>query len=520
MFPAAQATEQHRTQRVAWDVALIAGAIKLAAHLLVLAISPYGFQRDEFLYVAMARHLRLWHMDFPPLIAILGKIQLLLFGHTLAAARVFPAIEGTIILVLAILITAELGGGRFAQAMTAICVLSGGIFLRTALLFQPVVLDQLWWTLGLYALIRLGREPGKKWWLVFGVAVGFGLLTKFSILFFGFSVLVAMLLTPARRWLITPWPWLAAAICLAIGSPSIAGELALGVPVAGQMRDLQHSQLTHVTWWWFVAEQPFMVGPVPMLIAIAGAAALVLRREWRAVAVAGWTCIAAFVLLLLLHGKPYYIGPIYPTLLAAGSVMLERAWATRRAPRLALRAGAIAGTVAIVAVGLPVALPLFSPATTAVWAVRVGASEALRTNQGVIARLPQDYADMLGWEEQARAVANIVNGLTPAQRDSIALAAGNWGEAGALEFYGPRYGLPPVISTAGSFYYFGPGTRPGWILVDIGEDSATIARLYADVHTVAVVRHPWAIESPVNIVIGRRPRMTLQQLWPQEAGHQ
>ncbi len=518
---AAEATTGRTTAaRIEWVVAAPAIALKLALHLLVLAISPYGFQRDEFLYFSMGRHLRFWHMDFPPFIAVLGKIQLALFGHTLAAARVFPAIEGTIILIVAILIAAELGGGRFAQAMTAVCVLCGGIFLRTALLFQPVVLDQLWWTLALYALVRLGREPGGKWWLGFGVAVGFGLLTKFSILFFGFSVLVALLITPARRWLLTPWPWLAAAIAIVIGSPSIVGQIALGFPVVGQMRGLQQGQLVHVTLWQFVAEQPFMAGPAPFVIAVAGAIGLVVRREWRPVAVAGWTCIAAFALLFVLHGKSYYIGPVYPTLLAAGSVVLERAWPARHTARVVLRSAAVALTVLVILVGLPVALPVFSPAATAWWAPRVGAAEALRTNQGVIARLPQDYADMLGWEEQSQALARVVNSFTPAQRDSIVIAAGNWGEAGAAEFYGPRYHLPPVISTSGSFWFFGPGTRPATILVDIGEDSAKIARLYADVHTGAVIRHPWAVESPVNIVVGRRPKATVQQIWPMEAGHQ
>ena len=235
-------------------------ATSLGLHLLVLAITPFGLQRDEFLYFAMGRHLRFWRMDFPPLIAVLANLQLALFGHTLAAARVFPALEGTLLLVLGVLIARELGGGRFAQAMTALCLLTGGVFLRPATLFQPVVLDQLWWTLGLFGLVRLARDPRPRWWIVFGVAVGLGLLTKFSILFFGFAVLVALLLTPERRWLATPWPWLAAGLCLALGAPSVVGQIALHYPVVAQMQDLQGRQLAHVSWTRFLAEQPMLDG--------------------------------------------------------------------------------------------------------------------------------------------------------------------------------------------------------------------------------------------------------------------
>ncbi|HKK08303.1 MAG TPA: glycosyltransferase family 39 protein [Gemmatimonadota bacterium] len=176
--------------------------------MVVLAITPYGLQRDAFLYFSMGRHLRLWHMDFPPLIAILGNVQVAIFGHTLAAARVFPALEGCAILITAALIARELGGGRFAQGLAALPMLTAGLFLRTANLFQPVVLDQLWWTLARLFLARAARADaegdataGRNAWLAFGAAMGLGLLTKFSILFIGLAVLCALLATRIR----SPW---------------------------------------------------------------------------------------------------------------------------------------------------------------------------------------------------------------------------------------------------------------------------------------------------------------------------
>ena len=502
----------------AWEVVGAVIGAKLALHLIVLAVTRFGVQRDEFLYLAMGRHLRLWHMDFPPFIALLGNLSRALFGQSLAVVRVFPAIEGSLLVLVAALIARELGGGRFAQGLTAVCMLGSLLYLRSSTLFQPVVLDQLWWTLALYALLRLERDDRPRWWIAFGLAVGAGLLTKFSILFFAVAALVGVVATPTRRWLRTRWPWAAAGIALVIGSPSIVGQLALGFPVAGQMQDLQGQQLRHVTWSLFLTSQPLMVGPVPFLLAAVGAGTLILWKRWRRFAVLGVTCLAAFVLLFLLHGKAYYIGPIYPTLFAAGSVVLERA--PRNRSSLALRVAVVASVLAFGFLGLPIGVPLLSPEATAAYALRTGATRSLRTNQGVLDRLPQDFADMLGWEEQSRALSRVVVSLTPAERDSAVIFASNYGEAGAAEFYGPRYDLPPVISAAGSYWFFGPGRRSGAVLITIGEDSSDVAKAYDDVRPVGVIRSPWSVEEEriVPLIVARNPKQSLQRLWPSLKG--
>ncbi len=498
---------------------------KLALHLVVLAVSPFGIQRDAFLYFAMGDHLRFWRMDFPPLIAILGNVQTALFGHTMAAARIFPALEGTIILVLAAMIARELGGGAFAQGLTALAMLAGGIFLRPSTLFQPVVLDQLWWTLSLYALIRAGRaatdgdaRAQRRWWLAFGVALGLGLLTKFSILFLGLAALAALLATPLRRSLRTPWPWVAAAIAFAIGSPSIVGQVALGYPVVGQMHDLAAQQLSHVSWITFIIAQPFMVGFAAWPLAVAGAVALVAWKPLRPFRTAGWACVFAFVLLLALHGKAYYIGPIYPTLLAAGAVWLERS-GSGSTPRVrpAFRWALVVVMAAQGAIGLPVSLPVLSREATARYIVNLGAEWALGTNRGGSDLLPQDFADQTGWQHQAQALARVYRSLPPADQAQAVIGAANYGEAGAAEFYGKQYGLPPVVCGCGSYWFFGPGARPGTVLIAIGNDSSNIAQIYGQVRRAAWVLSAWSVqeERDVPIYIARAPKMTLQQVWPQ-----
>ncbi|MHB1313765.1 MAG: ArnT family glycosyltransferase, partial [Gemmatimonadaceae bacterium] len=137
-------------------------AAKLLLHVAVNATTQFGFQRDEFLYFAMGDHLRLWRMDFPPGIALAANAVRWLLGDSMTAIRLVPALAGTLTLVIAVLIARELGGGRFAQGFTALAFLVSPMFLRTAGLFQPVVLDQLAWTAALYALVRLGASDEPK----------------------------------------------------------------------------------------------------------------------------------------------------------------------------------------------------------------------------------------------------------------------------------------------------------------------------------------------------------------------
>lgn len=482
----------------------------------VNVVTPYGFHRDELLYLAMGRHLRLWRMDFPPGIAIIAEAVRAALGDSLLAIRLVPALAGTLLVLLAALIARELGGGRRAQALAALGVLASPLFLRSANLFQPVVLDQLAWTVALYALARLCRDPAPRWWTLLGGALGLGLLVKFSAGFIGLAILLAVLVTPRRAWLRTPWPWLAALLALGLGSPSLVGQIRLHFPVLGQLADLRQSQLERVTPVEFLIGQ-LLWGPAT-LVGLVGLAALLLDPALRAFRVVGWSCAWAFVILLALHGKPYYVGPIYPALIAAGGVALER---VRHARLGALaRWGTATALVLSMATLLPLGVPILPPTGMARYARAIGATAALRTNTGETERLPQDYADMIGWEEQVRAVSKAYQSLSAADRAQAVVLAANYGEAGALDFFGPRYGLPPVVSPAGSYWFFGPGERPGDVLLSIGVQRGDLERVFGEVRVVGRVTSPWSVaeERELTILLARRPARTLQEIWPSLAG--
>lgn len=503
--------------RAALLLVLLFVLAKLGMHLWAVLVTPYEFHRDELLYFAMAKHLSLWRMDFPPFIALAAWFERAAFGESLLAMRSLPALAGAALVAVAMDTARRLGGRVTALVLAGSCVLWTGLYMRPAALFQPVVFDQLWWSLGLWCLLRRALDDDRRWWLGVGVAFGLGLLTKFSIVFIGLPVLAAVVMTPMRRDLLTRWPWLAFLLTIAFGHPSLTGQWLLGFPVMAQMADLRESQLDHVTATSFLrfhAEQ----GPAT-LVAFVGAAWLLAqsRPVLRAVALAP---IGAFLLLMALKGKPYYAGPIYPVLWGAGAFAIAERFASRR-PRL--RQGVAWALVALLTVAgavvvLPFGLPVLPPVAMATHAQRWGVTE--RTNQGVPMDIPQDYADMLGWKELADTVARVVHDLPPEQRAELVIVGANYGRTGALDWYGPARGLPDPVSPIGSYWFWGPGKRPGNTVVLLGGDSSDHARMFGELRRGARTVDPRRVpeERDVTVWVARRPVRTLQQVWPELEG--
>lgn len=487
-------------------------ASSLLAHMLVSAFGPYGIHRDAFLYMAMGENLRLWQMDFPPLIALVSAGTRALFGDSITALRLTPALASAGLIAVAGLTARELGGRRFAQGLAALAVVASPVYLRAGALFQPVALDQFWWTLGLYSLLKLTRTGESRWWLLFGAATGLGLLTKFSILILGFSVLIALLATPQRRWLATPWPWIAAGIALLIGHPSLVGQLTLDFPLVGQMEDLRGSQLSRVSPLSFLLDQPMMVPGFPL--ALLGLVALLVDDRWRDHRLLGAAAATSFIVVLVAGGKGYYIAPIYPVLLGAGAVVLEGVVAGPWGDLLRWGcAAALAGYLILVA---PLGLPLLPPSTLEAYQVRLGLEEAVtETNVGGQERIPQDYADMLGWPELVHEVARVHDALPPEDRKRAVILASNYGEAGAIDFYGPELGLPRARAFVGSYWFFGPGDLPGDLLILVGFEANDFAAYCGSVEAAGRVDHPYAVaeQRDQTVWVCRDTRITLQELW-------
>jgi hypothetical protein len=512
------------------------------AHLAVVARGPYGPHRDALLYYAMGARLRLFAMDFPPFIGLVAR-TFTVFGNVELLTHLPVAAAHAALVLLAAAFARRAGGGAGSQTLAGLAVATAPIFLRAGSLFQPVVFDQLWWTAAYWTLAGIAvadrgdrsggpaRDGAWRRWLVLGGILGLALLTKFTALVLGAGILVALLATPHRRWLATPWPWLAAALALLVGSPSLIGQIALGWPFLGQFRDLTASQLARVTPASFALEQLLLVGPIVVLAAV-GAAAVLARSSDAGLRVVAWAGTASFALMMLAGGKAYYIAPIWPALLG---IALGRTDARLRARRARVQAtgpglrgrvegGLLRGTLWALVAGwgaltLPLGLPFLPPEPMARYATRLGAG-ATTTNVGERLALPQDYADMLGWDELAAATEAVWRGLPPEDRRRAVIIATNYGRAGAIDWF-TGDDIPPVVAPIGSYWFFGPGDRPGEVAVVIGDEASALeGRYFRSAVEVTRVRRPWGVpeEQDVPIVVARDPIRSLQEIWPEFRG--
>jgi hypothetical protein len=494
------------------------GAVPLGVWLvgglfLVLHLIPrpgYGFHRDELLYLAMADHLELLGMQFPPLIAVLGRLAKALPMNTLWAIHLLAAMAGTAVLGTGVAIARRLGGGWEAQVLAALALAVGPFSMRSAALFQPVVLEVLWWSLAAWAFVALLDGGDRRWWILFGVAAGLGGLTKFSAAIFGATVALGVLASSLRRDFRTPWPWIAILTGAAIASPSVLGQIRWGWPFLAQQEVLRETQLDRVTPGLFLAGQLLLAGAAAPLL-LAGAIGLFLSAPLRRFRALGIAALGAVALLLLLKGKEYYFGPMHPPLLAAGSVaaggwLAKRRWAWRSAV-----AFGIAGGVLL----LPMGIPLLPPAAMASYSEALGVTRAVTTNRGTTLPLPQDYADMLGWREQAAEVSRIYQALPEPERAGAVIIGGNYGRAGALAAYHQEFGFPYPVSRHGDFWAWGPGPEEPAVVIVVGGSVAELQPICGEVFQAGRVSTPLGVEEEQDVPIHlcRGLREPLRELW-------
>jgi Dolichyl-phosphate-mannose-protein mannosyltransferase len=450
----APAPERQAANSTRRSVALSCGvlvalcAAKLLLHLFT-SVRHYGYFRDELYYLDMARHLDWGYVDAAPLVGLYAKVALGM-GGSLAALRIIPALAGTALVALTILLAREFGGSRYAQMLAGLVVLvCPGVLVMDGFLSMNAF-EPLYWMGCIWVVARILNTADSRLWLWFGVIAGLGLENKHSTLSFGFAITVALLLTHHRREFTRRWIWIAGAIALALFLPNLIWQICHHFPTIEDLANVRREGKNVVLGpLAFVKEQVIDLHPILLPVWLAGLIWFLRDRRWR---VFGLTFVVFFVLMEVTHGKNYYLFPMYPMLFAGGAVVMER-WLAHRAAWT---------RVAVVAVILLTTLPLVPLMT---WILPpeqfLAYQHALgfkfsKTEVHHEALLPQVIADQFGWPEMAREVAAIYNSLPPEERAQTGIWAGNYGEAGAINEFGPQYGLPRAWSRHQNHWYWGP----------------------------------------------------------------
>jgi hypothetical protein len=440
-------------------------ALKLLLH--ATAITHYGYFRDELYYIACSHHLAWGYVDQPPLsIALLAAVRVLL-GTSLVALRLLPALSGAASVLLTGLIARDLGGGRFAQAVACLCAVISPAWLAVDHFFSMNSFDTFFWTLSAWFLLRALDENRLSRWALLGLVLGLGLLNKTSMLWFGGGMALGLVLTGYRRTLRTPGPWIAAAIAAVCFAPYVIWNWQHHWPTLEFMRNASGEKMVRTGFAAFWAQQFLFMNLIAAPVWIIGLIALLRSGRTR---VLGIIFIAVAALLVASgSSRPNYLTVAYAPLLAAGGVAIERfARDPARAAGWAwLGPAAIAAIVLIGVVSVPIGLP-FLPVDQEVAymrGLRLRPPPEEHASQG---DLPQYLADMFGWEDMVRRVARVYTALPEEQRAKCAIFAYNYGEAGAIDFFGPRYGLPPAISPHNSYWFWGPRGATGEVVIIVG----------------------------------------------------
>ena len=442
-------------------IPLAFAALKLVLH--ALAITHYGYFRDELYYIACSKHLAWGYVDQPPFSIALLALNRALLGESLWALRCLPALSGAATVVMTGLLARELGGGRFAQALACLAAVLPPVWLAVDHFFSMNAFDTFFWTLAMLLLLRALSGGRPRTWIALGVVLGLGLLNKTSMMWFGGGAFLGLLLTGHRRVLRTRWPWLAAAIAVLIFAPHVLWQVRNDWPTLEFMLNATLGKMVHTGFVEFWLQQVIVMSPALVPVWVSGLIALL---AWRAARPLGIVFLATAALLIASgSSRPNYLAVAYAPLLAAGAGVIGRAAAKRGFAWL--KPAAFAWVLLLGAPIVPLGLPLLPVERQVAYSAAIGIRPKAQERTAE-SDLPQVFADMFGWEEMVQRVARVYHELPAADREKCAIFTTNYGEAGAIDFFGPRYGLPPAISHHNNYWLWGPRSYTGEVMIMVG----------------------------------------------------
>jgi hypothetical protein len=487
-------------------------AVKFLLHMAVSG--QYGIFRDELYYIAASKHLDFGYVDFPPMIAWLTAIVRATLGESLPALRLLPALAGAGIVFLTGRMARELGAGRFGQALAALCVLSAPVFLGMNSLLTMDTFEQLFWALALWILVRLFRSDRPGLWIAFGLVAGISLTDKISFLYLGLALAVGLLVTSQRRQFLRRELWFGGAMALLCFVPYVAWNAIHGFPTV-EFWGNYGQKVYHAPPLEFLLQQVQVMNPLSLPVWLTGLVFLFrpAGKKYRAL---GWMYLVLLILFAVQGAKFYFLAPFYPVLFAAGAQQAER---LLRSSRTAWIPPILAACIGIAGLALaPAAMPIL-PLD---WEIRYQTAVApvihAQTENAETGTLPQNLADQFGWEAMADSVADAYRRLGPEDRARTCIFAENYGEAGALDFFGPERGLPAVISGHNSYFLWGPGACTGETVLYTGRESLPFLQTLFDSVELAgrtECDHCMPYENHIPIYLCRGLKQPFEEIWPQ-----
>ncbi len=493
-----------------WSLVMV-GAMQMIVHF--VTNGNYGIFRDEFYYLECVRHLDWGYVDHPPLSIALLAASVRLFGDGQWPIRILTALTGGALVFMSGALASRLGGGRFAQILAAICALVSPVYLANTSYYSLNAFDILFWTLALYVAIDI-LDGRRDRWLWFGVVIGLGLQNKISVLFPVAGIGLGIILSGRWRLLLDKMVIWAVLIAALIFLPHVIWQIHHGWPTIEFMRNAEQYKNVSMNLGQFLGGQIFENGPVNAAIWLIGLVALLTAPRFRGYRAIGIAYIVIFLMFVMTNAKVYYLSPIYTILLAAGAVLVE-GWVSRVGRRW-LRPVAISLVLVAGAIVAPMAIPILPVETFIRYSKALGFEPPTeeRLEMGV---LPQHFADRFGWEHLADKVATVYFRLSPVERADCMIHARNYGEAGAITYYGRRRGLPPAVSQHNSYYLWGTGNYSGNTILMVRRSLENLGDEFESIEVADTIlsRYAMPYESNLMILVCRGIKVPLGKFWVQ-----
>jgi Dolichyl-phosphate-mannose-protein mannosyltransferase len=504
-----------KLESIDWPVIGSLGFLIFLAHFMVSG--RYGYFVDELYYLACSHHLDWGYVDQAPMIAVITWFTRATLGDSLRALHFLPAVAAGLRVVLAGLIAREFGARRYGTVLACVCVMVAPMYLGLDSLLTMNVFESLFWMTCALIVAKIVNGANPKLWLLFGAVAGLSLENKHSTLFFGFGLFVGLLLTRQRKHFAQPWIWLGGLVAFLIFLPNLLWEIHRGFPTIELLHNVQLSgRNTEMGPVKFILVQMFVMHPLSAPVWIAGLVWLLRDREGKGWRVFGITYVVIMICMLTMHGRLYYPAPAYPMLFAAGGVVFERWFAHLQSGRW-LRPAYVS---LLVVTGIILAPFAYFPMLTVPQYLAYSKfmhMQPPRIENHQMGPLPQIYADQFGWQEMTQVVADAYHQLPPEDQKSCAIFGQNYGEVGAIDFFGPKLGLPPAISGHQNYFYWGPRGYTGQCMVVMQDTQARLSELFESVEKVGTVYHPLSMPyQHFDVFLCRRPKFgTLEKVWPE-----
>lgn len=489
--------------RKIWAIILGFAFFKIVIHLILS--TNYGLQRDAYLYYSLGQHLAWGYVSVPPLIAILARISTLIFGNTVFALRLLPALIGSLSVIIIGKMVLELGGKKNAVTIALTAFTFTTAFLRSNTLFQPVSFNQFFWLLSAYLVVRLINTQKPVYWIYIFIIWGIAFLNKYSIAFIIISTLIAILFSPHRKLLWAKYFFIGATTSLFIILPNIYWQATHNWPVIHHMSELQKNQLINVKISGFLIDQITMNIPA-LIVWIAGLFGLLFMRSLKKYRAIAYIYLGTVLIIILFKGKSYYTLGLYSTLIAFGGYTIDKYFKAGQKYTVIL-------FVILLAIPLlPISLPVLSYQNAANYTKKVAAFTN-RWEDGKVHNIPQDYADMTGWKELSTIVIQHYKSLSKKERTDCSIFTDNYGQAGAIYFYGKEANLPRPVSFSDNFLLWAPDSADISSLIYVGDKLAKLTSLFNRIEKIGQVNNQFFRENGVKVYYCTEPADSFYQIY-------